>query len=171
MILHRALKRFGVVVFDSQPYRKHAFASEIVSKMGYENYHSYFSFAFVRNPWDWQVSLYKFVLRDPNNHHHEIVKGFTDFSEYIEWRCAEEVRYQKDFIYSDSGDKLVDYIGRFEALENDFNHLCDQIGISASLPHLNISERKPYKEYYTPKTAKLVGDTYKPDIELFGYKF
>lgn len=171
LILHKALKRFGVVVFDPRPYRKHAFASEIISMMGRERYNSYFSFAFVRNPWDWQVSLYKFILRDPNNHHHEIVKGFTDFSEYIEWRCVEEVRHQKDFLYSDSGDKLVDYIGRFESLEDDFSFICDRIGISASLPRLNVSERRPYKEYYTSQTAELIRKTYQPDIELFGYEF
>jgi hypothetical protein len=170
-VLNKILKPLGVMYFEPRPYPKHAFASDIISKMGQRRYKSYFSFAFVRNPWDLQVSLYKYVLRDPTNQHHEIIKGFSDFSEYIEWRCNEEVQYQKDFIYSQNGEKLVNYIGKFETLNRDFQYICERIGISANLPHLNVSQRKPYQEYYNVKTARLVQEVFKPDIEIFNYRF
>ena len=42
---------------------KHATASEIVSVIGEETFESYFTIAFVRNPYDLMVSLYHYISR------------------------------------------------------------------------------------------------------------
>ena len=49
---------------------KHSDAKTIRKTIGAEIYDNYFSFCFVRNPWEWQVSLYNFILRSKRNHHH-----------------------------------------------------------------------------------------------------
>ena len=155
---------------------KHAFpqcikATELIEAIGKDEFDSYFSFAIVRNPWDWQVSLYKFMLKDTTHPQHEMVKNFRNFDEYIKWRCAEEVRFQKDFIYSADGKLLVDFVGRYERLDEDFATICSRIGVSASLPKLNVSNTEPYRNFYNEETKDLVRRTFDTDITLFGYDF
>jgi hypothetical protein len=170
--ISKLLRKIGISpYFDPQPYHGHINASELASKIGCEKFNSYFSFAFVRNPWDWQVSLYTFMLKDNQHYQHKLAKSFLDFNEYIEWRCANEVKYQKDFVLSEEGELLVDFIGKYENLEEDFKKICRQIGISASLPKFNVSKTRPYQEYYNNKSIEHVRKTFEPDIRMFNYTF
>lgn len=165
------LRRLNMLCLTPQPYFKHAKASELAAKLGQEIFESYFSFAFVRNPWDWQVSLYAYILKDVGHFQHQRVKGFRDFDEFIRWRCREAKSYQKDFIFSASGEQLVDFVGRFERLEDDFQTICARLGVSARLPKLNVSNTKPYQEYYNKETIELVRRKFQGDIDAFGYEF
>lgn len=162
-------------VNPGHPYDNHIGAPYIFRKIGRDVFKSYFSFAIVRNPWEQQVSLYTFGLKAKWHPSHEFYKGLRSFDDYIKWRCSEEaseeVRYQKDFIYSEDGELLVSFVGHYERLERDFNFICSQIGISTSLPKLNVSNTKPYQEYYNVETKELVRRTFEPDIRLFEYDF
>jgi len=157
--------------FDPQPYHDHIKASELAERLGKDVFKSFFSFAIVRNPWDWQVSLYKYMIKNTNHFQHKLVKGFGSFDEYIKWRCIEEVQFQKDFVCSEDGELLVDFLGSFERLNADFQSICSHLGISASLPKLNVSTTTPYQQYYNEETKKLIERTFEPDIQLFGYEF
>jgi len=168
----RALRKLNVSApFDPRPFPMHVTAPEMISKMGKDLFDSCFSFAIVRNPWDWQVSLYRYMLKDPLHRQHELAKSFGSFERYLQWRCEGGTAFQKDFIYSRDNQLLVDYVGRFEHLEEDFKTICSRIGISASLPKLNVSNETPFQEYYTEETRELVRRTFEPDIKLFGYEF
>jgi hypothetical protein len=171
-LVSRVLRKLNVMPkFDSETYPHHIKASELMDAIGKEVYESYFSFSFVRNPWDWQVSLYKYGLSNTELRQHELIKGFGSFDKYIRWRCAEEVRLQKDFIYSAEGELLVDFVGRYETIDADFKTICSRIGISASLPKLNVSNTEPYQQFYNEETRDLVKRTFDADITLFGYEF
>jgi len=52
----------------------HSKAKDINEKMGSENFQQYFSFAVVRNLWDWQVSQYNFMRKNPKHFQHEFIK-------------------------------------------------------------------------------------------------
>ena len=171
-VIERALKKLKIPTrIGQQPFPDFVKASEIINAMGRESFNSFFSFAIVRNPWDWQVSLYKFMLKTASHEQHDLVKELGSFDEYIRWRCENEVRFQKDFIYSNDDELLVDFVGRFEDIEADFEKICSRIGISTSLPKLNVSNTKPYQQYYTNETQELVRQTFSSDIARFGYDF
>ena len=157
--------------FDSQIYAPHISASKLVDMIGKEVFDSLFSFAIVRNPWDRQVSLYKFILNEVSHFQHELVKNLGSFEEFIKWQCAEKVPFQKDFIYSSDGELLVDFVGRFEKLEEDFAKICSHIGVSTSLPKLNVSNAESYRHFYNEECRDLVRRKFDPDITLFGYDF
>ncbi|MCF7908404.1 MAG: sulfotransferase family protein [Candidatus Omnitrophica bacterium] len=169
--LGQQLKRLHIPYFEPRSYPTHINASELITEIGKNVFNSFFSFAIVRNPWDWQVSLYHYTLKDTSHFQHQLFKNFRNFDEYIRWRCAEEVRFQKDFIYSKDGTLLVNFVGRFEKIDTDFKTICSHIGVSASLPKLNVSNTKPYQQFYNEETKNLVRQTFAADIALFGYDF
>ncbi|HRW98592.1 MAG TPA: sulfotransferase family 2 domain-containing protein, partial [Cyclobacteriaceae bacterium] len=75
-------------------------------------------------------------------------------------------------MFDQSGKQLVDFVGRFEYLQSDFDKICEIVGIHPrKLPHLNSSEHKHYSFYYDDETRNLVDEYYHQDIEQFGYHF
>jgi len=137
-----------------------------------DHYDKYFSFAMVRNPWDWQVSLYAFMLQNQNHYQHDLIKSMNGFEQYIEWRCSEELQLQKSFISDEKGNQIVDYIGRVETLQKDMGKILNQLSIpKVNIPHHNKSKRVDYREYYNAKTRKMIHDYFSDDIEYFNYEF
>ena len=159
------------------PYRKwktfpsHIKARQLRSQLSREIYESFYKFAFVRNPWDWQVSLYHYMLRDTNHFQHKLIKTMHNFDEYINWRVYNDKELQKDFIVDSNGRLIVDFVGRYENLTTDFRHVCEVLNVSVILPHLNKSSHRDYKSYYNAKTRKLVEEHFSEDIEFFNYTF
>jgi hypothetical protein len=74
-------------------------------------------------------------------------------------------------LVDESGNLLVNFVGKFENLDEDFQSICRKVGISASLPHVNKSKRTCYQDYYDPETRDLTARLYAEDIERFGYAF
>ena len=67
---------------------------------------------------------------------------------------------------------MVDFIGKFENLETDFEYICKKIGVNGiKLPHKNKTQRKNYRDYYNENTKTIIANWYKKDIDYFGYEF
>jgi len=150
-----------------QEYRKLADA-----KHGFENY---FKFTIVRNPWDRLLSNYFYKKLNYNN----LIQDLS-FKKWITNSCDRNYSFenclsrhtQLDWIVDENGEVVVDFIGKFENLQEDFDTICDKIGIPRQkLPHKNKSKHKHYTEYYDDETRAIVAEKYAKDIEYFGYKF
>lgn len=148
----------------------HIKARDLQNRIPNEIFEKYYKFAFVRNPWDWQVSLYHFALQTPGHHQHQLTKGLGSFEKYLEWRVFEDLNLQKDFVVNERGEIILDYIGKMESINQDFSKICTEIGLpEIQLPHRNKSSRDVFKKYYTPYTSGLIEKYFASDIELFGY--
>lgn len=129
----------------------------------------YFKFAFVRNPWDRLVSCWK--NRAPR------YKSFSSFLDAHPWPETNQqliwhTLSQLTHICDTDGKLIVDYVGRFENLQEDLDVVCDKLGVPGrKLPHINKSEHKPYWEYYTDSQQRFVYGLYRQEIEYFGYEF
>ncbi|MCP4702035.1 MAG: sulfotransferase family protein [Gammaproteobacteria bacterium] len=156
----------------------HAKARDAQKELPAAVFKGFYKFAFVRNPWDWQVSMYHFILKRTDHRHHERVSGMSGFEEYLQWVIKTRnpftrgaAKTQKEMVTDRDGNLIVDFIGRFESLAEDFHKACKAIGVQASLPQLNRTQHKNYYDYYDKYTKKLVAEHFKDDIELFGYRF
>ena len=137
-----------------------------------------FKFAFVRNPWDLQVSSYHHLKRERPQ-----LVGDRDFETFLRYKLdpARPYQYhldtsielQSDYLVDLHGKVLVDFIGRFETLNDDFISICQRIGVKPpALEHKRqAKDRGGYQKYYTPETAELVARHFAADIAMFGYTF
>lgn len=155
----------------SEQFPNHTTAASIKEILPDSIFKSYFKFGFVRNPWDWQVSLYSYMLKEEGHYQHDLAKSFHNFTEYLEWRVANEARLQKNFFYDEKGNCLMDYIGKFENINEEMEAIGNRLGLNFNLQHLNKSrEADEIKDYYDQYTIKLVNKAYQEDIVTFGYK-
>lgn len=182
------------------PRLAHLRASEYVQNkfMTQDQFDGYFKFGFVRNPWDRMVSFYRYFGCDRE----------VDFRAFVlkefhkdQWQGQQWfLRPQVDFLYDETGELLVDFVGRFENLQGDFNRVCERIGLPhTQLAHINKSNRrdvhrgaefvnllfklkhiispinlesfKSYRDYYDEEVRNEVTRIYKRDVDMLGYKF
>jgi chondroitin 4-sulfotransferase 11 len=148
-------------------------------------YMDYFKFAFVRNPWDRLVSGYTYLkaggisqLNPNKNADNQLCKKINtyfptigEFIRHSKWWNWKHFQSQYSYISID-GTPVMDFIGKVENLQQDFNTICDKIGIpQQQLSHTNKSKHKHYTEYYDDETREIVAEKYAKDIEYFGYRF
>jgi len=170
----RRLARMPVVgrVYRPRFPEPHLTALQARELLGVDLFGRCFKFAFVRNPWDWQVSLYHFMLKQPAHHQHALARSLASFDDYLRWRVEEDLHLQESFVTDDSGALIVDYVGHMERLDDDFARICPRIGIPPiTIPHVNRSRHADYRSYYSDASRDLVAQAFKADIERFGYTF
>lgn len=131
-----------------------------------EIWNSYFKFAFDRNPWDRQVSIY--------HHRFRRAKLPPPFPKFM--AGGKGARVNNFEIYSLDGDICVDFLGRYENLSADLQVVLERIGIKANLqlPRAKGEARKskiPYQDYYDERSKNIVADWYRREIGHFGYEF
>ena len=171
-VLHNYFHLININIFKPFPYDGHISAGKLADEIGHNIFQEYFSFSMVRNPWDWQLSMYFFMLSRSKHPTHETIKKLGSFENYIRWRSGVGMHSQKALLSDNNGKLLVDYVGRFEELEKHFKIVCDKIGVEAELPHKKfLRKKKPYQHYYTDETRRLVAEFSTEDIECFGYRF
>lgn len=162
---------------------------------GSKLYPGLFSFAFVRKPWDRLVSCYRdkvlgdapdFTTLHPDRGVAYCLARFDTFrpgmpfDEFVEAVAAipdeeadEHFRSQYTFLTNQDGQMAIDFVGRFERLDEDFATVARRLGLpSTKVPHVQAT-RTPvrYGQYYDPGTRAAVAGRYREDVHLFEYAF
>ena len=135
----------------------------------------YFKFGLVRNPWDRLVSVWKNKVIDNHQSGVKDLREYKNFSMFVKKTCEKNLHKCDRHIMLQSEllpHEHLNWIGRFENLQEHFNTICDKIGIPRTqLPHENKSNHKHYTEYYDDETREIVAEKYAKDIEYFGYSY
>jgi hypothetical protein len=152
----------GKDMWKEKPEEKHMSASQTKEKCGDEVWEEYFKFSFVRDPWERVVSLWK-------TRYYGLFGNLYDFLLYYKPKSFEAASGFYNCV--DVLDEKIDFIGRFENLQEDVKHVSDKIGISIQLPHKEKTKKKHYSNYYDARTKSVVDHLYKRDIDHFGYSF
>ncbi|EAZ82529.1 sulfotransferase family 2 domain-containing protein [Algoriphagus machipongonensis] len=143
--------RFAHLSYDDM-IKYHYLSNEIVEK--------YYKFSIVRHPLDRLRSIY-------NYKGYNYLCSFNDFVIKAVPRLVEEnwfFQSQVHFIRNSMGQIPMDFIGKFENLENDFQIISEKIGLSdKKLPHYNKAKKKVTLISKQIKLARL----YKSDKKSF----
>ncbi len=144
-----------------------------------EFFDSLFKFAIVRNPWDLQVSSFHHIRRERP----QFLAGHEEFADFMRYKLDPEREYQfhvdtsmqlqRDYLVGLGGQLLTDFVGRYESLHQDFQTICERIGVDLSLPHKRqaTDRSRDYRSYYSDDLAEQVANWFEPDIREFGYRF
>lgn len=141
---------------------------------------SYYKFTFVRNPYDRSYSDYLWIQQDRNlkDSFRNYIKKEGAFKKVLSDNSIKEYRgdhllNQTDF-FDLKGEFELDFVGRFESLNDDISSLNKTIGIKKKFnihAKNNKKRKKHYSHFYTGSKIKLVNEYYEKDIKLLGYSF
>ena len=124
-----------------------------------------YKFCCVRNPWERAISFYFSPHRGVTEWNRDAFMQFISLA----------MHGTASFLTLDGGGNPfgnVDFIMRFERLNEDFRQVCGRIGIPPQdLPTRNRSTRQPFATYYDPELVAWIGRRYADEIEYFGYQF
>lgn len=159
---------------------RHAKAIAAQEMLPRELYDQLFKFAFVRNPWDLQVSSWHHLRRE-RPHLVEHCKSFSEFIRYkldpereYQFHIDTSIEWQSDYLIDLHGKLIVDFVGRYEHLAENYLEVCERIGIKPPklLHKREAKDRdKDYRSYYDADTAERVARYFEPDISRFDYQF
>lgn len=159
----------------------------------YFNYHKIkyeYSFAFVRNTYTRLVSWYR-------HEYDQDVDGFRDWVKngcQVDWDDdwiapgqENNPMNQMNYITDKNGNIVIDFIGFFENIENDYLEVCHQLDIvnppklSKIIPKpFNFNKKRKFektsfsynaREYYDIETKEIVDKLFKEEINYFKFKF
>ncbi len=154
---------------------EHAAAKHFIKVLGREEYDRYYSFAFVRNPWDVAVSWFHYRLINPGVAGHKEAEAAGDFRKYVKRVLASSdgahwAGLQHPFVTDENGAVAVSFLGRYESLAADFAAVKARLGIATlALDHFNQSYHAAWPSLYTPGTFAIVAKLVERDAELLGY--
>lgn len=151
---------------------EHATAAELKSYFPKE-FANYYKFAFVRNPFTQVVS--DFFWRRKNTGED------LSFSAYIDLlvdnqddHFVHRGRVKNIDIISLNGKVICDFVGKFENLANDFQHVTEAIGIDCRLSEMvkpGDHGQPSYGSLYTPVERKKVESLFALELCEFGYSW
>lgn len=161
--------------YDGKINCKHITALQMRDIIGETRFNSYFKFSFVRNPYDRLLSLYSMFTQEKIYSSHIFNSIYASFEDYLEdiiqghaW--VDSDRFVKS-ICDNEGKNLMDFTGKFETLQEDFDFVCLKMGLGKiELPVTNKTKHRPFKSYFNEHSAKCIYDYFKTDFEEFGYK-
>ncbi len=135
-----------------------------------EIWREYFKFAMVRNPYDRYVSACTFLNRgNPGYAGRETAFMRAALTRH-QFRRRALIRPQTALLVDGAGIVGMDFVGRYERLQHDFDRVCERIGIPpASLARRNVSHHGDYRRYYDATLLEQVNDFYRADFEQFDY--
>tara|TARA_X000001036_G_scaffold440125_1_gene494675 strand:- start:11516 stop:12127 length:612 start_codon:yes stop_codon:yes gene_type:complete len=123
----------------------------------------YFKFAVVRNPWERMVSWYCYTF--PR------ISQNVDKAHFLENGLGKNMPAMKEYLFYD-GQNQMDYIIRYENLEQGLIDVCKKIDIPfAGFEVTNASKHPHYSHFYNDQSLDKIQELYREDIEIFNYSY
>lgn len=159
---------------------EHITAEELRSLMG-AKFQDYRKVAFVRDPYSKILSAYYFykkgraadkvASKERRGLKIRMIVFLAKLLPFPLWAVFYPIRSSSEFLVNKKGDVLVDYIGSFENLNEDFYSIFEKLGVSiprGQLPLRNVTEYNRDGRYvYNPLIKYLLSIKVRKDLQLF----
>ena len=161
----------------------HMTARGYIKAFGYKNYMSMYKFTFVRNPYSRVQSAYNFLKKGGMNSYdnefaQKYINQYKDINDFIingldkvdnikKWI---HFRPQYEFIEY-YGKNVVDFIGKIENIDKDYQYIMNVLGIKNGLTTHNKLQNKndEFMKYFNEESKKIIYKIYRKDFEKFNY--
>ena len=175
------IERFDVIN-DKYEVTKHSNLKHYQEILEPHIYQKLFKFATIRNPYERMISWYfsphrgvrEWVREDFINLVAE-VPILRDYISLFTTTSLETMIKKLGLSINLKPPKLdrdLDFLMRFESLDQDFKKVCHKIDIPYEpLPIRNQSERKHYATYFDEELKEIVDNKFREEIEFGGYDF
>jgi hypothetical protein len=160
---------------------RHCTAKYIKSQVEEDFWNSMAKIAWSRNPWERVFSLFKYT-KIIKEHDFDFEKWL--FDPLVGWHCLDQpapIFYNRSplaletYVCDDNGDLLVDFIGRFDNIKEDFEKAKELLeSPDIKFQHFKKGPTnlgKKYKDRYTNKMKKHIEKVCAWEIERFNYSF
>ena len=147
------------------------------SHYGEKVFNSLYKFCFVRNPYDRLFSAYTFLKKGGINNldlefSNSYLQEFANFSEFVLKGLEKEeimnwvhFKPQYTFVCDENDNIVMDFVGKMENLNADFNTICKHLNIESELQKLNMSAAK--KNEFSEEIKTMIKLKYQKDFNLF----
>ncbi|MFC3809467.1 sulfotransferase family 2 domain-containing protein [Lacihabitans lacunae] len=161
----------------------HVKYSKYETKLGSDRMEKLFKFTIMRNPYTRLESAYDYLKtggRKAKNDlkYQNILTKYSDYSDFVlnffndyDLQDFEHFQTQFSWFKSLNGKSELDFIGKYENLQNDFNFIKNKLGIlnNEILPFDNKTGKKVEK-IYTTEMINIINLVYKEDFLIGNYK-
>ncbi|WP_281753093.1 sulfotransferase family 2 domain-containing protein [Neptunitalea chrysea] len=141
-----------------------------------------FKFCFVRDPYERLYSAYSYLKKGGRGcpidlKYKEYLTPIEDFEDFVlnyldrrEIREMEHFRSQTFYLVNKRGKLNIDFIGRYESIEQDFGRLCELLSTKKGTL-LKVNKNKDKDPYVlTTEVKEIIYNAYKEDFINFGYR-
>lgn len=152
-----------------------------------KRFEAYYKFGFVRHPLDRLVSAYVYLNKGGIGRYDQAFRDkylsrVADFGEFLR-KLDSDKRYRRkvmqwvhfrpqvNFLCDPEGRPIVDYIGRYENIESDYQRIAADLKLAyvSPLQVVNKTQRKNFRHYYDDELEAIANRLYAQDLETFGY--
>lgn len=167
-------KRYGIA--------KHSTYEELYHCIGKTKFDGYFKFAFVRHPVERAISTFKILKYQWRNwDQSDIMDGFHSFNEFVlsdfflSAGPHNILNPQWTWICDQAFTPQVDFIGKLENLQQDYNFVLKSIGLPAvnNTLEINASDKalshETIKHYNRGEVLERIFQKYRIDLRVFDY--
>ena len=160
---NRALKTIGL---HTHIEAKTAIKKNYISASTFE---SYYSFCFIRNPWDHTLSQFFELKKDQR-------LQSLDLDTFIEGGMLEKFAISCRSIYSDQGEILVKHLYRYENLQETIQIIFNELNLTGNpqLPRAKSNlrtDKRPYRDLLNTNQKNQIKRIFAQEIEWGKYQF
>ena len=158
-------------IFGEDP---HHFSAKELKIINSKKYNNYSKAAFIRDPLERLISTYQYSIshvREQPDSSISFMSEFSSFDDFVQRGLTRYLVKKHYFFWTQDKyiERNIDFIGRFECIENDFKRMIDIFNIQADLYHGNKSIPIVNPLDIKEKNLHKIYNIYNVDYERFEY--